>query len=218
MNAVIALKDQQPIAKGRMRLVFEHPSEPGLLVKVIRPDVIDARWGSGAPWYKRQRRYRQYTSYVREMEEYIAGSAGRPEPYPFAQKITGFAQTDLGLGLVMEAVKGRDGHLAPTLVQLIAEHRFDEKIRADLETFIQAVVESDLVIADFNLNNMVYGHDARHGDHFVLIDGLGLSTILPLKLLSRRFNRMSKRGRVKQMRGKIERTLRSHQHPPLASS
>ena len=218
MNHPLALKDRQPIAKGRMRLVFGHPADPDLLVKVIRPDVIEARWGSGTPWYKRQRRFRQYISYVREMEEYIAGNAGRPGPYPFAQKIVGFVQTDLGLGLVVEAVKGRDGGLAPTLVQIIAKRGFDEQVQADLKSFVQAVIESDLVIADLNLNNMVYGHDARHGDHFVIIDGLGLSTILPFKLLSRRFNRASKAGRVKRMSSRIERTLKSFGYPPLSSS
>jgi len=210
MNApaeFLELKGTEPLTQGRMRIVLRHPHDPRLLVKVIRPDIIEERWGAGSPWYKKRRRFGQYISFIRETEEYIAGCSGGGAGLPFAQKILGFVETDYGLGLVVGAVLDRDGNLAPTLSQLIARDAFDEKARRDLEAFVSAVVDSDLIVADFNLNNIVYGHDPAHGDHFVLIDGLGLSTILPFKTLSRAFNRRSKEGRVKRMRARIERNL-----------
>lgn len=204
----LVLKGETPLTQGRMRIVYRHPSHEGQLVKVIRPDIIDSRWGSGTPWYKKRRRYGQYISFIRETEEYIAGCASNGDALPFAQKVLGFVETDLDLGLVVGAVLGRDGNLAPTLSQIILNGGYDAKVRADLESFVSAVVESDLIVADFNLNNIVYGHDVVAGDRFVLIDGLGLSTVLPFKTLSRRFNRHSKKGRVKRMWARIDRAFK----------
>lgn len=205
---LLELRDETPLTQGRMRIVFRHPRDPALLVKVIRPDILDERWGSGAPWYKKRRRFGQYISFIRETEEYIAGCAGGGDAPAFAQKILGYVETDYGLGMVVRAVLDRDGNPAPTLGQILLRGGYDTKVKADLETFVHSVVNSDLIVADFNLHNIVYGHDERHGDHFVLIDGLGLSTILPFKTLSRAFNRFSKRGRVKRMYARIDRNLR----------
>src|SRR5688572_28872606 len=98
---MLLLKHQSPIAQGRMRSVYPHPTDPGLVIKVIRPEVIDQRWGSGQPWYKTRRRFRQYISYMRETVEYVAMYARYGKSLPFAQKVSGFIETDLGLGLVI---------------------------------------------------------------------------------------------------------------------
>ena len=213
-SSVLQLKDTPPITQGRMRMVYRHPEEPRLLVKVIRPDVIEQRWGSGAPWYKSRRRYRQYISYIRETEEYVAAYAQHGTSLPFAQKIVGFTETDLGLGLVMEAALDREGNLAPALPTLFKRQAFDRKVSEDLEEFLKLVVESDLIVADLNSGNIVYAYDAaRDKDHFVIIDGLGVSTILPFKLLSRSFNRHSKLGRVKRLRFRIARMFKNYPQP-----
>ena len=218
-QSVLQLRDIPAITQGRMRMVYRHPEDPRLLVKVIRPDIIDQRWGSGAPWYKRRRRYRQYISYIRETEEYIAAYAQHGSSLPFAQKIVGFTETDLGLGLVMEAALGRDGNLAPALPTLFKNQAFDRKVAEDLEEFLTQVVESDLMVADLNSGNIVYAYDtARDKDRFVLIDGLGVSTVLPFKLLSRSFNRHSKRGRVKRLRVRLARMFKRFPQPEFPGS
>jgi hypothetical protein len=204
------LADLEPIARGRMRLVFRHPHDPSLLIKVIRPDVIDQRWGSGQKWYKKRRRYRQYISYIRECEEYIAGYASVGHSLPFAQKITGFVETDLGLGMVMEAALDSDGNLAPTLREIATKEPFGEDVRRELDDFIRQIMESNVVVADCNPANVVRAYTPGKGHRFVLIDGLGVSTILPLKLLSPAFNRMSKRARIRGLWQKLDRILARH--------
>jgi len=193
------------VAKGRMRLVFRHPLDSSLLVKVIRPDVIDQRWGSGMPWYKKRRRYGQYISFIRETEEYIAGYAQHGASVPFAQKITGYVETDMGLGMVMEAAFDADGRLAPTLTQLALDKILDDGMRAELKRFTEALIESDIIVADLNPANIVRAFTPEHGHHFVLIDGLGISTILPFKRMSRAINRASKRKRVEELWERVER-------------
>lgn len=202
---LLRLRDVEPVARGRMRLVFRHPLDASQLIKVIRPEAIEERWGAGQPWYKKRRRFRQYISYIRECEEYIAGCARHHGGVPFAQKITGFVETDLGLGLVVQAALDHEGNLAPTLAQLVFENRFDETIRAEFEIFTRRLIESDLIVADLKPANVVRAHSAELGHHFVMIDGLGISTIVPFKAFCPALNRLSKRGRVRGLWSRIER-------------
>jgi hypothetical protein len=204
MSGHLQLSNLEPLAKGHSRLVFQHPERADWLVKVIRPDVVESRFGSGAAWYKRRRRFGRYLSYVRESQEYIAVWTRHGSELPFLQKVVGFATTDLGLGLVIGAARDRDGNLAPTLGGLIASKRFDAKARGDLEVFLDRLLGSEVIISDLNVGNMVYAHDESQGDHFVLIDGMGNNTIWPLKAISRRINRRSKLGRFRKLRRKIE--------------
>ena len=204
----VSLAGCEAIASGRMRLVFRHPDDPALLIKVIRPEVIPKRWGPGQPWYKRRRRYRQYVSYIRECEEFIAGCAGGRRAAPFAQKITGFVETDLGLGLVMEAVLDEHGNLAPTLASLVYGKEIGDGLRAEVNEFLEELVESDLIIADLNPENIVRGAMPGGGHRFVVIDGLGMSTILPFKLIPA-INRASKRKRAAALWKRLERFSRS---------
>lgn len=200
----LQLKSREPLAKGHSRLVFQHPDCDEWLVKVIRPEVIEKRFGSGAAWYKRRRRFGRYLSYVRESQEYIAAWTSHGCELPFLQKIIGFVPTDLGLGLVIQSARGRDGGLAPSLGELISSNRFDGRVRADLEEFLSKLLDSNVIISDMNVGNMVYAYDQVNQDHFVLIDGLGNNTIWPLKAMSRRINRRSKLGRYKRLWRKID--------------
>ena len=213
MSQPLLLTGIEPLAKGHSRLVFQHPHHPDRLIKVIRPDVIDSRFGRGAPWYKRMRRFGRYLSYVRETQEYLAAWAAHGRDLPFMQKIIGFETTDLGLGLVMEAARGRDGNLAPTLQQLIKTGRFDAVTKRNLDTFLASILDSAVVVSDLNPVNIVYAHRDDRGDHFVLIDGIGNNTPLPIKALCPAVNRRSKRGRFRRLYRKIRFLLERSGHP-----
>lgn len=208
MSGLLHLKDQQPVAQGRMRLVYEYPGDPARLIKVIRPDAIDERWGTGQKWYKARRRYRQYISYMREIGEYVAMWARYGRALPFVQKTVGLIETDMGLGLVLEAVRDREGCLAPSLSTLISRRQFDAEAEGALETFIDEVMKSDVVVADLHPGNIVYSFTEGIGHHFVMIDGLGLSTIIPFKIISQSLNRRSKLRHIERMRKRISNQKR----------
>ena len=201
----VRLKDREPLAIGGMRLVFRHPADPALLIKVIRPEVIEKRWGAGAAWYKRHRRFKHYISFAREADDYLATYASHGKALPFVQKVVGFMETDYGLGLVVEAALDRDGNLAPNLRDLLRRQRVDRVVREKLEEFLADVIESDVIVADLNIGNMVYAYDPVLGDRFVLIDGIGMASVLPFKQLSRTFNRWSKRCRVRNLHQRLAR-------------
>lgn len=208
MSRIFSLKDQKPVAKGRMRYVYPHPHDPRLVIKVIRPDVIDERWGSGQAWYKARRRFGQYISYMREIGEYIATYQKYGYSLPFTQKVVGLAETDLGLGLVLEAIRDSNGNLAPSLPTLIERGQFNDEAKAALETFIQQVLDSNVIVADLHGGNIVYACDDEGAHHFIMIDGLGLSNILPLKSIFPSLNRKSKLRHILRLRSRMAEKLR----------
>jgi hypothetical protein len=218
MTEVLQLQDREPLAKGRARLVFEHPDDPSLLIKVIRPEVIEERFGSGTAWYKRRRRFGRFLSYIREIQEFVAvWSAENRSPH-FLQKVHGLVETDLGLGLVTSAARAEDGSLAPSLSVLMKDGYFDAEAAAKLENFFCELLDCAVIISDLNPGNLVYAHTPGHGRHFVLIDGLGNNNLWPMKVLSRWFNHRSKLGRIDRLRTKIAKRLAQAGQPnPLAS-
>jgi hypothetical protein len=206
----IKLAHLRPLASGATRDVYLHPDDAGLLIKVIRRDAIDKRYGSGRPWYKTTRRYRHFISYLREIREEIALRAVSDTHPASLQKIVGFADTDLGFGLVVEAAKDHDGHLAPTLPQLIAAHKFDAPVRAALTRCLDELLASPIVLADLHGANLVYAWTPTHGDHFVLIDGIGCKTLIPFSRISTTLNRYGKQRRIARLWINIDRLLAKH--------
>lgn len=216
-NRFLTLKDRSPLNMGRSRLVFEHPDDPSLIVKVVRPDVIEDRFGGGTVWYKRRRRYGRFVSYVREIQEYIAVYSAHGSSLPFLQTVIGLAETDLGLGLITETALDRDGNLAPSLGSLIAAGQFDSSARQDLEIFFRQLLDCNAVVSDLNVGNLVYAFDEERGHYFVLIDGLGSANPLPFKAISDRINRRSKLQRFERLYNRIQTRLTNagYSMPPL---
>ena len=109
------------------------------------------------------------------------------------------------MGMIVEAARDREGNLAPTMLKLLTERRFDDKARAALERFTEKLLNSDIVVADVHPGNLVYAHNEEEGDHFVLIDGIGATTLIPLKVWSRRANLASKRKKIAKLRRAVGR-------------
>lgn len=201
--SVLPLKSGIPLAKGATRLIFLHPESPDFLVKVMRLDVVERHRGARKWWLRWLRRYDPYLVFLREIHEFVAAHAALGCAAPFAQVVHGFAETDLGLGLVVGAVRGPDGALAPTLAQLIARGDFDDEASQALEETLDAVLQSNIVLADLHERNLVYQQCDGGAPRFVIIDGLGTSTLIPVKDWSRLINRCSKSRRVARLRRRI---------------
>jgi len=196
---MIQLSQLNPVAEGRIRRVYWHPDNNRQLIKVIRPDVIEQRWGARTL----QRRFRQYVSYVREVLEYVAVYAKEGRSPSYLQKIVGFVETDLGLGLVLEAVLTEDGRISPTLKSLVIQGNFDGAAELALDRFLVELCASDIIFSELRERNLVYGYSQENGHHFVMIDGIGLSTMIPIKALFPSLNRRSKEKHVARLRERI---------------
>lgn len=197
---MLTLKQSQPVAEGRQRYVYIHPENPDLVIKVIRPDAISRAWDR---WYKIRRSHGQYLSYMREIGEYVATHAREGSSPPFLQRIEGLVETDMGLGLVLQAVRGEDGSLAPSLRAMLKDGTFDREAKAALEEFFRDLMASDVIAADLNGGNVVYASLPDGARRFVMIDGLGQHNLIPVKRLSRTLNLRGKVRRVSKLRRQI---------------
>lgn len=212
IGKIIALSDATPLAKGKSRLVFRHPDIANYLIKVVRPDVIENRYGAKAKWHRRLRRFKKYISYQREIQEFLAVHASVNQAPKFLQRIIGFAETDLGLGLVIEGIFCENGELAPSLGELLKEHQYDKKIEAALEECFAKILACPVILSDLNVGNFVYLEDE---ERFVMIDGLGDANFLSLKGLIPWTNRKAKLKRFKRFRGRITRYMKEYTYPDL---
>ena len=186
---MLELAHLPPLALGHQRAVHQHPLDPDLLVKTMRPESVARRWDAPGKWIKRLPRTRQYIGYLREIREYIATHT-RAGADPPLVRIAGLIETDLGLGLVCEKVYGPDGELAPTVLQCWMEHGGEPPWgRAALDAFRDALLRHNVIVGDLNGANLVYGSDSRGGPRIVMIDGFGDKSAIPLASMSRRINR-----------------------------
>jgi hypothetical protein len=197
--APLALEGRRPVATGASRLVHQHPRDPELLVKTMRPDFLAGR-RVNLRWYHRFKRARIFSIFVREISEQLVLIGKGEEPRAFLQRIVGFEDTDLGLGMVVEALRAPDGKLAPSLQWVVTRNEFDEAARRDLERFFAAILESHVVVGALNPRNILYAADPAGGRSFVLIDGFGEGALIPLMGMFPAWSRRAKQRHVRQLR------------------
>ncbi len=193
----LQLSHLEPVAQGAQKLVFRHPEDPRVLVKVVNPRFIERREKRDR-FYQKRRRIGHHRAFARELLEHLVSRAinpGRLASCPHMQNILGVVDTDMGTALLVEAVLDEHGDLAPTLRDLLESGRFDEQARQALEAFLDWALASNVLISDLSADNL-----ARHADgHFVMIDGLGDRAGIPLRSHSPTLNRLYKRKKIDQL-------------------
>lgn len=185
---LVELKDADPLVSGAYRDIFQHPSEPDLLIKVIRPLFVtrDARRAS---WYKSWQGVGPYRVLLGEVEEYFVLHHRGQHELPFIQHFAGIIETDRGLGMLVRKVRGRDGGLAPTVADLVREKGLDADLIARIGALRGDLIRHHVVFGDISAGNIVEAADAAHGHRLVIIDGLGDRLWLPVNSLSLTFYR-----------------------------
>lgn len=201
---VVALGNETPLAIGSKRLVFQHPLDQGLIIKVMRPEFSDKRLAKGLNRLWVARRYHYSATFVREVREMIEVRFELLSHPNVIQRIVGFAETDLGLGMVSIAARGLDGKLAPTLNQMIAQKSVDAAARQALQRFCDDVLDCPIVVGDLHTGNIVYAYSEERGHHFVMIDGIGDKTLIPLLRLLPRLRARSKRRKIRWLWAEVD--------------
>lgn len=193
------LDETHLIAMGQRCLVYRHPENSEQLIKVINPKF------SGRNSFKTRlmmrfptlHRYRLSKCFVRELIEFIRLRLTDPYiPSTCLQTVTGLADTNLGLGLVVKAERGEDGGYAKTLKMLIQNHEFDDEIQNKLNAFYEQLARCDVAVSDCVPRNIVYAYHPSEGYYFVLIDGIGEKTGIPILRISAT---LRKRSRLRQI-------------------
>jgi hypothetical protein len=185
----IELKGARPLVSGAYRDVYQHPLDDDLLIKTIKRLVIE-RYVERANWYRARFGTGHYKNFLREIEEYLVLRRRGQHSLPFIQHFAGVVETDLGLGIVVRKVRGRDGKLAPTLTSLVRDRGMSAELDASISALRDDVVREHIVFGDVSANNIVAADDAEHGRRLVIIDGLSDQLWLPVNSMSRWINRV----------------------------
>jgi hypothetical protein len=193
----ITLRTATPLARGVTRIVYQHPDDPALLIKVLSPEFVARRTGQR---YNPLKRARMNSVFAREMNEQLV-LLGRGEDIgSFLQRVCGFCDTDLGLGMVVEKICDHQGKPAPSLRSMLQRGPLPEEARLALERFYEAVLASDIVLRTLDPRNLLYGWHAGRGWRFVLVDDFGESRVLQWRGWSRSLNARSKRALIAALR------------------
>jgi hypothetical protein len=180
------------LRSGKTRNVHEHTALPGLLIKTLQPALVDgAGFFAAYPWWKKGRAPGAYFAFLRELEEFVVLSRrhwGRPlSGLPIAT-INGLVRTSAGLGLVVERISGRDGALAPTMLELIVRGHLEPRHVSAMERFIERCRALHVVFGDMTVNNIVYSERRDPDGEFIAVDGFGEKSALPIHRWSRSLN------------------------------
>ncbi|WP_108125528.1 YrbL family protein [Saccharospirillum mangrovi] len=175
------LSGQSALLSSKTRLLFEHPESEDLLVKV---HINRLPHDSLPTWFERRKDHFLYaTGILREFKQYVEARypPRRQDPIiPYIAPIHGVIETDLGLGLLVSAVRSSDGHLAPTVRRLLREGALTESRHEKLQRLLDAIINSEFPLGDLNRENIVLqwaGDESR--EQFQIIDGLGDRTLIP---------------------------------------
>jgi hypothetical protein len=190
----LSFKNVKPLVSGSRRRVFRHPSEPGLLVKVLKSE-LGAEIQLGIPGLHIRRPNEMVRSFRREFGEYLRVRAKMPiGPIPIV-RVFGVVETDIGTGLVVECISGRDGGLAPSLKAHVRKRGFEPELERLLYALRDELTRLDIVAGDINTNNIVVGTGEADAERLVIVDGIGDKTFLPVNSLSSYMNRLSHKRR-----------------------
>ena len=189
MQFRIDLEDKQPLISGAYRDIYQHPHDDNLLVKVVKPLAVE-RYAQRASIYTAWRGNWQYRNQSREIEEYLALRRRGQHTLPFIQHLVGVVDTDFGFGMVVRKVRGRDGELAPTIMELVERGGLTPEIRSRMADLLADVVRNHIVFGDISGKNIVHADDEEHGNRLVIIDGLSDRLLLPVNSWSPMVNRV----------------------------
>lgn len=195
-----------PIAAGAERLVYQHPHDPSLLVKVVDFPAM-AEHLSTRPlrrWRKTRQREGAYRNHIAELAEYTAAqnaAAGRWK-VPMA-RLLGLAQTTMGLGLLVEKITDGKGGLAPTIEQIVRDRGLDERLARELDYFFDTLADHHIVLNDVSARNVVMGENADGETGLYLIDGFGSKQAIPVFAYSKMLNRKRILRKYRRMRAKL---------------
>ncbi|QFT63238.1 YrbL family protein [Roseivivax sp. THAF30] len=182
------LKETDFLAKGSERHVFALDDSGRVLVKVMRSKylrkirMVDDRSFFG--WLKIRRAYALFRREQKALSDVMLRAAIR-EDMPPVLSFRGYILTEKGLGQVVETIRDAEGKVAPSLYgQLQAGPLFPAQIDA-LNEFAARIYDWHVVAHDLGPKNIVW--NAEDG-RYVLVDGFGDRSIIPLKTWNRRLN------------------------------
>ncbi|MBH9982990.1 hypothetical protein H3S89_09330 [Bartonella sp. B10834G6] len=195
ISGILELKDTPPLFdNGRHRVIFRHPQNPDLIVKIVRH-----RWAERYERYnalkKRFKQLRENVYNIYEFLETMRLNFDTNLKTPHVLTTLGIVRTDLGWGMVCEIEKDKDGSPARTIKDIGDDIKH---YVAELKVLSDWAESSPVVLTSFHADNLVLSWRDDHYE-FVMIDGLGERNILRLRTYIRSLNRKENMKRLHKM-------------------
>ncbi len=160
-QTALHLADEDLIGTGGMRRCYRHPHVPDRCAKVYRP-LAEIPWNDFA---KRSRIWMGAHSWTQHMniaefqfwETLINNKTYGPTIRKFLPQIDGVAPSNHGLALIEELLLDDDGQPAPNLATSAPamSESAQNRIKEQLRTLTDCVLENALPIYDWNLTNIL---------------------------------------------------------------
>lgn len=91
----VRLDGVAPLASGVTRIVYPHPVDPGLLIKVLSPEFL-ARRGNSRKRYSPLKPARMNSAFAKQVQEQLILLGKGERIDEFMPRIVGFCDTDKG--------------------------------------------------------------------------------------------------------------------------
>lgn len=191
MKQELVLADNDLIAKGNDRYVFQHPHDSQLLIKVVIPGIA------------------KYKSKIREIYRDVEECKPNNQTDSlYMQKMIGLVETNKGVGQIIVKECDEDNNIAQTLYQLALNKKLDGSKLQKLNVFLAWFVNTSVIINSLHCKNIVYAWDnVRQQYRFKVIDGFGDKTLFQVSKLSASIRDKNKIKCLKRMLRDLNRLL-----------
>lgn len=203
MHNNIILKNQKPVGRGSEKIVYSHPKDQNKLIKVVNPNYITFM-KKERPITYRLKRLSRYWGFSNMVTEHIASREEGIRNKHYIQSLIGFVDTDMGLGIVVGAVRNIDGSIANSLGDLIRKGLFQQRHQQALNDLLNWMIDINIVFRDPGLDNLVWN---EINEHFVIIDGIGSRPLFSLRPYCRWYNLRSNRRRAKKIQSRVKKCM-----------
>ena len=188
---MINIDQCEKIGSGTVKNVYQHPHEKGKIIKLIKPELVDAE-GKFAKHGSLKGNLHQgvYRQFRREVIQYLqlCKNAYTENRYVFPIETPyGFIHTNQGLGLVTEKIQG-DGGQVMTLEDLAKARLLEPKHTEALARFFDECVQLHVVFGEVNYAGLLYTEQRSGRPEFVLVDGIGEKLLIPMRAMFRSVN------------------------------
>jgi len=210
---MIKIADRRPFAGGAKRDCYFHPEDPSKIIKVIPPSKSPEMLHSQKVWVRRilqsPETFNANRTESEKFEKLKKNLGDLHQVLPHLVPYFGKTDTDLGEGLVFQAIKNYNGMISENVKDASETGGYDRvALLGALGDF--AVNKYDAIIFnDVGKNNVVI--QVLDGDHkkykFWIVDGINCGPIIPISEYSKLYARARKAKKIWQLKKFIIRNF-----------
>ncbi len=211
--SMIRLSNQLPFASGCKRDCYVHPHNPDLVVKIIPPDRSIQVLHSKKLWLRRMLQTPESMDANRGEREKFEQLHNRfdnlQEAIPYLVEYHGQVQTDLGEGLVFQAIKNYDGTMSETIVSAVKTGGYSRTNLLEALKFLTSIRGDSTIYNDVGKNNLVIQVlDSKHSKYKLwVIDGINCRALIPITEHFSMYARVRKAKKIWKVKRYIQKNF-----------